>query len=92
MEAKQFLAEYGHIASAPGGVQRLRQMIYNLAITGDLTRQLADDGDAESLLRAIESAKARLIDERAFKRSPKLENQPLLLPSNIKLPNSWHWS
>jgi type I restriction enzyme, S subunit len=92
MDARQFLAEFKHIASAPGGVQRLRQMIYNLAITGDLTRQLADDGDAELMLRDIESAKARLTEEKTFKRSPKLENQPLILPSNINLPNSWRWS
>jgi type I restriction enzyme, S subunit len=92
MNTLQFLGEFKHIASAPEGVQRLRQMIYNLAITGDLTRQLADDGDAKSLLRTIETKKARLIDEKRFKRSPKLENQPLLLPTNINLPNSWCWS
>jgi type I restriction enzyme S subunit len=92
MDAKRFLAEFKHIASAPSSVQRLRQMIYNLAITGDLTQQLADDGDAESLLRDIERAKARLIEEKAFKRSPKLENQPLLPPANIKLADSWRWS
>jgi type I restriction enzyme S subunit len=53
MDAKQFLSEFALIASAPGGIQKLRQMIYNLAITGDLTQQLTEDGNAESLLRDI---------------------------------------
>ena len=92
MDARQFLAEFGHIASAPGGVQRLREMIYNLAITGDLTRQLADDGDARSFLQLIERRKAELIARKAFKRSANLEGQPLVTHENIKLPATWCWS
>jgi type I restriction enzyme, S subunit len=92
MDSKQFIAEFGAIASAPGGVQRLRQMIYNLAITGQLTRQRAEDGDAESLLRSIESRKKRLLTEKSFKRSPKLEHHQVIQPNNIKLPDSWRWS
>jgi len=36
MDAKQFLAEFGHIVNAPEGVQRLREMILFLAASGDL--------------------------------------------------------
>ena len=36
MDAQQFLAEFGHIANAPGGVARLREMIFSLAVSGDL--------------------------------------------------------
>jgi type I restriction enzyme S subunit len=36
MDAQQFLAEFGHIANAPGGVGRLRDLILDLAIRGDL--------------------------------------------------------
>jgi type I restriction enzyme, S subunit len=39
MDAKQFLAEFKHIASAPSGVARLRQMIYQLAVTGALSAE-----------------------------------------------------
>lgn len=92
MDAKAFLAEFGHIASAPGGVQRLREMIYNLAVTGDLTRQLPDDGDARTLLRRIDERKAELLARKAFKRSPKLENYSPEIPANIKLPPKWCWS
>lgn len=36
MDAKQFLAEFGHIANAPGGVARLRELIFSLASDGKL--------------------------------------------------------
>lgn len=36
MDAQQFLAEFGHIANAPGGVARLREMIFSLASDGKL--------------------------------------------------------
>lgn len=36
MDAQQFLAEFGHIANAPGGIQQLRELILQLAICGKL--------------------------------------------------------
>lgn len=36
MDARQFLAEFGHIANAPGGVARLRDLVYSLASEGTL--------------------------------------------------------
>jgi type I restriction enzyme S subunit len=36
MDAQKFLAEFGYIASAPGGVQRLRELIFVLAAQGKL--------------------------------------------------------
>lgn len=36
MDAQQFLAEFGHIANAPGGVARMRQMVFSLASEGKL--------------------------------------------------------
>lgn len=92
MDVRQFLAEFGHIASAPDGVQRLREMIYNLAITGDLTEQLPEDGNTEDLLEEIERERQRRIKAKEFKRTAKLESEPLDIPANIKLPDSWRWT
>ncbi len=92
MDAQQFLAEFGHIANAPGGVQCLREMIYNLAITGDLTQQFPKDGDAQTLLESINFARQRLIQSKQFKRTAKLESEPLQVPDNIALPTSWCWT
>lgn len=92
MDAQQFLAEFGYIAGAQGGVQCLREMIYNLAITGNLTRQFPEDGDAQTLLQDIEIKRQSLIQSKQFKRTAKLESEPLLIPDNITLPTSWCWT
>jgi type I restriction enzyme, S subunit len=36
MDAQQFLADFGHIANAPGGVARLRELVFSLASEGKL--------------------------------------------------------
>ena len=92
MDAQQFLAEFGHIANAPGGVQQLREMVYQLAITGTLTSQLDTDGDARELLADISTLRDRLIREKAYKRLPKLEAEALDIPSAIELPATWCWT
>ncbi|MCC5853715.1 MAG: restriction endonuclease subunit S [Alkalimonas sp.] len=91
MNAKQFLAEFGHIANAPGGIARLRELVYQFAITGRLTLQREEDGSADDVLTNVASIRQRLIAEKKFKRSPKLESA-LLTPPTIDLPLSWRWS
>lgn len=92
MDAKQFLAEFGHVANALGGVQQLREMIYQLAITGALIPQRDSDGDARQLLADITALKDRLIREKAFKRLPKLESEALESRAFIEIPASWCWT
>jgi type I restriction enzyme S subunit len=92
MDTQQFLGEFGHIANAPGGVQQLREMVYQLAITGTLTSQLDTDGDARELLADISRLRDRLIREKAYKRMPKLEAEALDIPSAIELPATWCWT
>lgn len=41
MDAQQFLAEFGYIANATGGVARLREMIRAFAVRGDLIQHFA---------------------------------------------------
>jgi type I restriction enzyme S subunit len=50
MDAQQFLAEFGHIANAPGGVPRLRELVLRLAVQGLLTPQRDQDEPAENFL------------------------------------------
>ncbi|MDP3578873.1 MAG: restriction endonuclease subunit S, partial [Methyloversatilis sp.] len=92
MDAQQFLAEFGHIANAPGGVQQLREMVCQLAITGALTPRLDTDGDARQLLADIATLKERLIHEKKYKRLSKLESEALDIPPYIELPASWCWT
>lgn len=92
MDAEQFLAEFGHIASAPGGIHQLREMIYQLAITGALTPQIEAEGDACTLLADIGATRQRLISKKAYKRLPKLESEALDIPVLVGIPASWCWT
>ncbi|EPF3189795.1 restriction endonuclease subunit S [Vibrio cholerae] len=91
MDAQQFLAEFGHIANAPGGVARLRELVYQFAVTGRLTAQREEDGNADVVLNNVARTRQHLINEKKFKRSPKLESAPLT-PPVISIPPSWRWS
>lgn len=91
MDAQQFLAEFGHIANAPGGIERLWELIYQFAVTGRLVPQQAEEGDASHALERVAQVRQRLIGEKRFKRSAKLESESLVAPG-IALPESWRWS
>jgi len=45
MDAQRFLAEFGHIANAPGGVDRMRELVYELAGKGLLVTNGEEIGD-----------------------------------------------
>ncbi|MBK1681521.1 restriction endonuclease subunit S [Rhodocyclus tenuis] len=91
MDAQQFLADFGHIANAPGGVERLRELIYQFAITGRLVPQQAEEGNADTVLENVTRIRQQLLAEKRWKRAPKLESAPLNLPA-VELPPSWRWS
>lgn len=92
MNAQQFLAEFGHIANAPGGIAQLRQMIYQLAVTGSLTERGEDKEDASDLLANIGEKRQRLIRDKKYKRMLELESEPISPHQGISLPESWCWS
>lgn len=92
MDAQQFLAEFGHIANAPGGIGQLRQMIYQLAVTGSLTPRGENPEGADQLLSRIEQERQRLIRAKEYKRILQLENEPIRQPQGVELPATWRWS
>lgn len=57
MNRDTFLESFGHIADAPGGIDRLRSMILDLAVRGELVPHETDDEPASDFL-------ARVRDER----------------------------
>jgi type I restriction enzyme S subunit len=91
MDAKQFLAEFGHVAHAPEGIARLRELIYQLAVTGRLTSQDEKDSDADDVLNNVARIRQQLIAGKKYKRSLKLESSNLVPPA-IDLPFNWRWS
>ena len=59
MDAQQFLAAFGHIANAPGGVARLRSLILALAVQGRLVSQDDSEEPATKQLERIKKIALR---------------------------------
>ena len=78
------------IATAPGGVAKLRELILTLAVQGKLVPQDPADEPASVLLQKIRAEKDRLIAEGKIKRDKPVagiaeEEKP------FELPQGWEW-
>ena len=78
------------LATAPGGVARLRELILTLAVQGKLVPQDPGDEPASVLLQKIRAEKDRLIAAGKIKRDKPLapisdEEKP------FELPVGWEW-
>lgn len=89
MDAHQFLAEFEHLAHAPGGVPKLRELVIQLAISGRLVEYV----DSEtSVTLAIDSASelrrdyANELGLRSTRMQPPLDSGPFAIP------NHWQWT
>lgn len=87
MDTQQFLAEFGHIASAPEGVQRLREMINVLSVQGKLVPQRTTDKSATDLLKRVSKEKANLISQGIIKRERVQSTLVDNFPQNY--PDGW---
>lgn len=89
MDSQKFLDAFGHIANAPGGIDQLRMMIYQLAVTGSLTPRLENDQSASELLKDVASKRQELVKAKQYKRMIELEAEPVAVPQGIQIPVSW---
>jgi type I restriction enzyme, S subunit len=90
VELNHFLAEFGYIAGTAAGVQRIRGLVLQLAISGDLTVRVPGDIAARDLLNANKAERARLVDEGKLQQQYSLdgregEERPWPLPAG------WLW-
>ena len=84
------LSNLNLLATAPGGVARLRELILTLAVQGKLVPQDPADEPASVLLQKIRAEKNRLMAEGKIKKDKPLaaiaeEEEP------FELPDSWSW-
>jgi type I restriction enzyme S subunit len=91
MDAKQFLAEFGHIANAPGGIGKLRELILQLAVQGKLIVYTASDVSSRILLDEVRALKAELV---SCKKLPRQKPYPEVLRKEIAVdaPSHWEWA
>ncbi len=69
MTDEEFLAEFGHLAAAPRGVKRLRELILDLALAGRLTSPVAGSEPASNLRRLVDEDRARLVAQKAIRKT-----------------------
>lgn len=88
MNAQQFLAEFGHIANAPEGVARLRELVLQLAISGRLVERVSTDepvGDSLDRSAMQRTAYESALELRATRLHPPLTTSPFAIPAH------WRW-
>ncbi len=89
MTPGEFIAAFDVIAEAPGGVERLRALVLQLAVRGRLVPQDAGDESASVLLERIADEKARRSHQiRTRKPLPTIKDAEF--PFGI--PVSWEWT
>ncbi|MBX7247999.1 MAG: hypothetical protein K1X35_03000 [Caulobacteraceae bacterium] len=71
------------------GVERLRALIFDLAVRGKLVPQDTSDGDATTLLKSIANERRNYVPSRGLK-VPKLSEQSRRDP--FDLPDNWAWT
>lgn len=90
MTNQQFLQHFGHLIDAPNGIQKLRELILQLAVQGKLVDQDPNEEPASNLLEKISDKKSELIKGKIIRKGKKLpgpeeDKIPFLLPG------SWSW-
>lgn len=90
MDAQQFLAEFGHIANAPSGIDRLRDMILDLAIQGRLTLSSESKESTLGLLDEIGGWRASQAQSKKGRRA-KFEVSASDLDKPFSIPDHWIW-
>ncbi|MFD2365605.1 restriction endonuclease subunit S [Pseudoduganella sp. GCM10020061] len=91
MDAQQFLAEFGHITNAPGGIRKLRALILQLAVQGRLIAFTTSDASSRVLLSEVRSIKAGLISDKKLPREkpfPEVSQQEIAADA----PPHWEWA
>ena len=78
------------LATAPGGVAKLRELILTLAVQGKLVPQDLADEPAGRLLQKIRAEKDRLMAEGKIKRDKPLAEIPEE-EKPFELPKGWEW-
>jgi type I restriction enzyme S subunit len=90
MELNTFINDFGLMAEAPNGVQKLREMVFQLAFQGKLVPQNSKSEPASVLLKKIMADMELIIKKRKVKKGKTL--QPITENEKpYKLPNSWEW-
>ena len=90
MTPGEFIAAFDVIAEAPGGIERLRELVLQLAVRGRLVPQDADEELPISILERNAKKKRCLVDQGKISNPKSLPHLSLdKVPFNA--PETWQW-
>ena len=90
MNKETFFKKFEILSDIPNGVEKLRELILQLAVQGRLLSQNSNDETALILLNKIKAEREQLIKEKKLKKVKILAQvNPKEMPFFI--PNNWEW-
>ncbi len=90
MNLETFFEKFTLFVDAPDAVEKMRELVLQLAVQGQLVDQLPSDEPATKLLERIRKSKERLIKERLIRRQ---ECSPISGDAApFCIPKSWVWT
>ena len=90
MDAQHFLAEFEHIANAPTGIDRLRDLVLDLAIQGRLILSNESKESTLSLLDETRRWRANQTQSKKLRRVT-IERPVSFLEKPFSIPDHWIW-
>ncbi|TGC09448.1 restriction endonuclease subunit S [Methanolobus halotolerans] len=90
MNAETFFENFSLLSESPNGIQKLREMILQMAIQGKLVPQNPEDEPAQILLKRIKAEKERLVDKKQIRKTKALP--PVKINKFLfDIPETWEW-
>jgi type I restriction enzyme S subunit len=84
------LANFDSLVDAPNGLQRLRELVLELAVRGKLVEQDPEDEPAKAILGRIQSERARQVTTKKKHSAPSMPVSQAECPFDI--PDPWVWA
>ncbi|MBW4481485.1 MAG: restriction endonuclease subunit S [Tildeniella torsiva UHER 1998/13D] len=90
MDLKTFFEHFDTLAEAPNGIQRLRELILDMAVRGRLVPQDPEDESAEKLIEIINFERNRILKGKKAKASQS--SNPPDVKEIYPAPKNWIWA
>lgn len=89
MKLETFFEKFEQFVGAPNAVGQMRELVAQLAVQGELTEQIHDDGDAAQLLASIACEKEAQVSKVRIPEG-HLPNEAIDFP--FQIPANWSWT
>lgn len=90
MTAEQFLTNFGHVAMAPSGVKRLRELVLHLAVSGRIVPRKSDEGQGDVPISEAATLKQAYRVKHEL-RSSGSESPLAESELEFEIPSHWRW-